>query len=107
MIPVSIVGVEVSIVRKAVGQDQYRKKQKSDRHLQCWMQSMRHRAPSFFGAPRTSPLLCASAIRSLVSARRKIFSVPFHFGEFFLAPITQKLYPETRRSHPATGWLLL
>ena len=101
MISFSIVDFEISVVRKAVGQDQYRQKQKSDRHLQCWMQSIRHRVPSFFGAPRTSPLLCASATCPLVYGRRKKISVPFLFGEFFCSPspksCTQKCEEATRQ----------
>jgi hypothetical protein len=108
VIPVSIVNIEIGIVGKVVRQDQYRQKQKSDRHLQRSMQSMRHRVP--LSSEHLEPLLLLSASATTpnpVSRSKKIFFVLYSLRENFAALITQKLYPKTRRSHPATGWLLL
>jgi hypothetical protein len=59
VIPVSIIDIEIGIVRKVVRQDQYRQKENCDRHLQHGRQSMRHRVPLSFGVPLL--MLTASA----------------------------------------------
>src|ERR1700743_2707529 len=108
MIPFFVVELEIGVFRKVVGQDQYRQKQKCDHHLQCWMQNIGHRAPAFFGAPRTSPrALSIGNTQACRSAKNNFFCSISVWEMLFALPITQKLYPETRRSHPATGWLLL
>ena len=71
---------------------------------------MRHGVPLPLERSSTSPYTpCIGDIALAFKIEVKIevdFFIGFRFGKF-RPTITQKLYPEKRRGHPATGWPLL
>jgi hypothetical protein len=99
VIPVSIVYIEIGIVGKVIWQDQYRQKQKSDRHLQRSMQSMRHRVPLSSGDLVPLLLLFASATPNPPSHSKKDFFVP-QLASGNLFPHHPKVVPKNAKRPP-------